>query len=438
MKKKFKISKIRKIKDKIIISNTLSITVAMFIIIMSFFLFFINRDLSLEVKELEPIAKSAVHHFQHYNWNELKQEYDNYYFADKEYMSVMVEENGVSLKFTDDFNDKKIKLDHFVIGKNKLIFTRLVTDRNGRKYYFSRNFTFSDFSEIFYIMIALFLLIIITQFIISSLIAKNILAPVSEIIRQAKEIRNHHIEVKLMKIRDDEIGDLVDIINESFKRKEELIKSQKKFSSDISHELKTPISIVKGYLDILKWGYEDKKILDESLEDMNEEIKKMENIINTLFLTSNMEKLKLNIEKIDVEDFLERIKKDYKIINKNQKIDIIIKNDIFINGDKYLLFEAFRGIIDNGIKYSNNNKIELISETVKLDNGTEQGRIIIRDYGIGISHEEKEKIFNRYYKKNNLAGVGLGLSIIKEIIEVNNGKIELENRKDGLDVILVF
>ncbi len=438
MKKKFKISKIRKIKDKIIISNTLSITVAMFIIIMSFFLFFINRDLSLEVKELEPIAKSAVHHFQHYNWNELKQEYDNYYFADKEYMSVMVEENGVSLKLTDDFNDKKIKLDHFVIGKNKLIFTRLVTDRNGRKYYFSRNFTFSDFSEIFYIMTALFLLIIITQFIISSLIAKNILAPVSEIIRQAKEIRNHHIEVKLMKIRDDEIGDLVDIINESFKRKEELIKSQKKFSSDISHELKTPISIVKGYLDILKWGYEDKKILDESLEDMNEEIKKMENIINTLFLTSNMEKLKLNIEKIDVEDFLERIKKDYKIINKNQKIDIIIKNDIFINGDKYLLFEAFRGIIDNGIKYSNNNKIELISETVKLDNGTEQDRIIIRDYGIGISHEEKEKIFNRYYKKNNLAGVGLGLSIIKEIIEVNNGKIELENRKDGLDVILVF
>ena len=230
MKKKFKISKIRKIKDKIIISNTLSITVAMFIIIMSFFLFFINRDLSLEVKELEPIAKSAVHHFQHYNWNELKQEYDNYYFADKEYMSVMVEENGVSLKLTDDFNDKKIKLDHFVIGKNKLIFTRLVTDRNGRKYYFSRNFTFSDFSEIFYIMTALFLLIIITQFIISSLIAKNILAPVSEIIRQAKEIRNHHIEVKLMKIRDDEIGDLVDIINESFKRKEELIKSQKKFS----------------------------------------------------------------------------------------------------------------------------------------------------------------------------------------------------------------
>lgn len=438
MTKKFKIKKIRKIKDKIIITSTLGTTIAMFVIIAIFFLHFINRDLSLEVKELEPIARSAVRHFQDFKFDELKQEYANFYYADKEYMSVMAIENGKKLELTDDFNEKYIKVNHLSFGNHKLIFTKLLKDKNGREYYFTRNFKFSDFSNIFYIMLTLFFLVTITQFIISNLVAKNILTPVSEIIKQAKEIQNHHIEVKLMKMRDDEIGDLINIINESFKRKEELIKSQKKFSSDISHELKTPLAIMKGYLDILKWGKEDKKILNESLEDMNEEIKKMENIINTLFLTSNLEKLKLNIEEIDIKEFLLKIKKDYKIINKNQQIDLIIKNNDFITGDKTLLFEAFRGIIDNRIKYSNSKKIELISEIVKNSDNSENKKITIRDYGTGISKAEIEKIFKRYYKKNNLAGVGLGLSIIKEIIELNNGKIELVNRDNGLDVILTF
>ena len=438
MTKRFKIKKIRKIKDKIIITSTLGTLIAMFIIIASFFLYFINRDLSLEIRELEPIAKSAVRHFQDFKMNKLKQEYHNYYFADKEYMSVMVKENGLKLDLTNDFNNRKIKLDHFVFEKNRLVFTRLLTDKNGREYYFSRNFKFSDFSSIFYIMSTLFLLVILTQFVISSLVAKNILTPVSEIIKRAKEIQSHNIDVRLMKIRDDEIGDLVNIINESFKRKEELIKSQKKFSSDISHELKTPLAIMKGYLDILKWGKGNEKILNESFEDMNEEIKKMENIINTLFLTSNLEKLKLNFEEIDIKSFFLKIKKDYEIINKNQQIEIIIKDQESINVDKDLLFEAFRGIIDNGIKYSNSKKIELILEIVENKDNSKNKKITIRDYGTGISKAEMEKIFNRYYKKNNLSGVGLGLSIIKEIIELNNGEIELVNRKDGLDVNLYF
>ena len=209
MAKRFKIKKIRKIKDKIIITSTLGTLIAMFIIIASFFLYFINRDLSLEIRELEPIAKSAVRHFQDFKMNKLKQEYHNYYFADKEYMSVMVKENGLKLDLTNDFNNRKIKLDHFVFEKNRLVFTRLLTDKNGREYYFSRNFKFSDFSSIFYIMSTLFLLVILTQFVISSLVAKNILTPVSEIIKQAKEVQSHNIDVRLMKIRDDEIGDLV-------------------------------------------------------------------------------------------------------------------------------------------------------------------------------------------------------------------------------------
>lgn len=369
--------KIRKIKNKIIVTNTLSTSIAMFIIIASFFLFFIERELELEVKELTPIARSTVRHLQDYSWDELQEEYSGYYFADKEYMSVMVRENGKNLKLTDDFDEDRFKVNHYAFVENRLVYTKMMTDANGRDYYFSRNFNFSNFSELFFILFSLFLLITFTQFIISTLIAKNIINPVSEIIKQAKEIQDHHIEVKLIKIRDDEIGDLVDIVNKSFEKKEEIIKSQKKFSSDISHELKTPLAIMKGYLDILKWGYEDRKLLLESLADMNEEIVKMENIINSLFLSSNMEKLKLDIKEIEIKNFLEKIKKDYELINKNQEITVDVKDDTTIKGDRNLLFEAFRGIIDNGIKYSGSRRINLIAETLSSDDGSKKSRIII-------------------------------------------------------------
>ena len=104
----------------------------------------------------------------------------------------------------------------------------------------------------------------------------------------------------------------MDVLNHTFLKKEELIKSQKKFSSNVSHELKTPLAIMKGYLDILKWGKNDEKLLNESIENLDIEVKNIENIINGLFLSSNLEKIQIKKESIDVRNFLEKIKKDYK------------------------------------------------------------------------------------------------------------------------------
>ena len=428
--------KIWKIKDKIVFANTLSIAIATFLIIFRMFLYLMHFTLEIEIEEIDHIFKNVVEHMENVDISSLKSFYDKYDYADKEYMSVAVKEGDKVLYLDDNFDNKELSdfvTDKTMFRKKGLIHNRIYEDSKGRKYYLIRQFEFKEFSEIFYVMLLLLLLIIIAEYIISRVVTKNILDPISNIIKQSKELDKRNIEVQLTKTRDDEIGDLIDVLNHSFLKKEELIKSQKKFSSNVSHELKTPLAIMKGYLDILKWGKNDEKLLDEAIENLDMEIRNIEKIINSIFLSSNLEKIRVKEEYIDVSSLLEKIKKDYELLNNRLKIVIISEGDMELIGDSYLLSEAIRGIIDNGIKYSDGEVIEII---MKREKGKE---IIIRNYGELINEDDLERIFERYYKKDfKKSGAGLGLSIIKEIMQLNGGEIKAKNRKDGVDMILSF
>ena len=189
---------------------------------------------------------------------------------------------------------------------------------------------------------------------------------------------------------------------------------------------------MKGYLDILKWGKDDKDLLNEAIENLNLEVKNIERIINTLFLNSNLEKITVKKEITDVKQLFNKIKKDYELLNIKNEMIIKVNNEVNIFVDKNLISEALRGLIDNCIKYSIGN-IELIARE------DEVVEIIVRNYGERIPEEEKKNLFNRSFQgKNAKKGSGLGLPIIKDIILLNDGKIYLENRKDGVDVKIQF
>ena len=114
------------------------------------------------------------------------------------------------------------------------------------------------------------------------------------------------------------------------------------------------------------------------------------------------------------------------------------KDNIVIYGNQNLIFEALRGIIDNSVKYSTGEQIYITVE--REDN---QIKILVRDFGPHISNEDIKKIFDRHYRTEkqdtkNKRGLGLGLAIIKEIIELHNAEIKLINRNDGLDTEIYF
>lgn len=416
--------------------NAVSLTISTFVITLSMFLFLFNAQINEEIKEVNEISEIVIEKLESSNMGKIQLQYDNYRFPDKDDISLLVIENGVRKDLTHDFKDEIMRNNTWKIRTNGFTYYKTIL-KNNREYIMGRNFHFHEFYKIILAFLAIFLLIIASVCVISYLIAKNVTNPLSNIIAQSKELNNRNIEAKLTKSKDDEIGELVDVINETFSKRENLIKSQKKFSSDISHELKTPISIIKGYLDILKWGKTDEKLLDEGLGNIDIEIKNIEQIINNLFLSSQLEQIRIIKEKIELTSLAQKIKRDYEVIYPEQEMFVISEGDTYIIGDNNLVSEAIRGLVDNGIKYSSNNKIELIIEKRKNN-----AVMIVRDYGVGIEEQEKEKIFERYYKRDRenqrVPGMGLGLSIIKEIVDLHNAKIELVNRNNGLDVILIF
>ena len=416
--------------------NAVSLTISTFLITLSMFLFLFNAQINEEIKEVNEISEIVIEKLESSNMGKIQLQYDNYRFPDKDDISLLVIENGVRKDLTHDFKDEIMRNNTWKIRTNGFTYYKTIL-KNNREYIMGRNFHFHEFYKIILAFLAIFLLIIASVCVISYLIAKNVTNPLSNIIAQSKELNNRNIEAKLTKSNDDEVGELVDVINETFSKRENLIKSQKKFSSDISHELKTPISIIKGYLDILKWGKTDEKLLDEGLGNIDIEIKNIEQIINNLFLSSQLEQIRIIKEKIELTSLAQKIKRDYEVIYPEQEMFVISEGDTYIIGDNNLVSEAIRGLVDNGIKYSSNNKIELIIEKRKNN-----AVMIVRDYGVGIEEQEKEKIFERYYKRDRenqrVPGMGLGLSIIKEIVDLHNAKIELVNRNNGLDVILIF
>lgn len=426
--------KLKKIKDKIIFANTVSLVFISFIIILGMTIFLIHTAVEAETKEMDKLIFTVIQKLNNVPTDTLKETYQHFDYADKEYISLAVEKNGRLIYLTNDENNfdfKKFEVNKLETKWDRFIYKRIYTVNNV-KYYAIRNFEFMEAHEILYVMLVMFILITISIIIISKIVAEYLLNPLSNIIFQSKEINDHNIDAQLTKTRDDEIGELIDVLNETFKKKEEIIKTQKTFTSDVSHELKTPLAIMKGYLDILKWGKEDEKLLNEAIENMDLEIKNIERIINTLFLSSNLEKITIKKEIINAKQLFEKIKKDYELLNIERKIIITADKKINIFADKNLISEVLRGLIDNSIKYSIGN-IELIAKE------SEMAKIIVRNYGEGIPEEEKKKLFNRNFQgKNAKKGAGLGLSIMKDIILLNDGEIYIENRSDGVDVKIQF
>ena len=424
----------KKIKDKIIIANTVSLIFISFIIILSMTIFLIHTAVETETKEMDKLIPVVIEKLDKVPDNKLKETYEKYDYADKEYISLAVLRNGKFIYLTDD--EERFKLKKFESNKLKTKWDRFIYKKiyNGykSKYYVIRNFEFMEAHELLYVMLAMFVLITISIIIISKIVAEHVLTPLSNIISQSNEMSKHNIDLQLTKTRDDEIGELIDVLNETFNKKKEIIKSQKTFTSNVSHELKTPLAIMKGYLDILKWGKDDKDLLNEAIENLNLEVKNIERIINILFLNSNLEKITVKKEIANVKQLFEKIKKDYELLNIKNEIIIKVDNEINIFVDKNLISEVLRGLIDNCIKYSIGN-IELLAKEDEIV------EIIVRNYGEGIPEEEKKNLFNRNFQgKNAKKGSGLGLPIIKDIILLNDGKIYIENRKDGIDVKIQF
>ncbi len=217
--------------------------------------------------------------------------------------------------------------------------------------------------------------------------------------------------------------DITDL-KEQEKRKDEFI-------GMVSHELKTPLTSIKGYVQILQKRLEKKSDIDtlELVNKMTNQLNRMSKLTKDLLDISKIKIGKFEIEKkeFNINDLIKEIVEDYaetdahKIILKGQT-----KNMVY--GDPNRIYEVVSNLITNAIKFSPSGDKVII----KINGGTNKVKVSVQDFGIGISEENKLKIFERFFRANGLKsetypGFGLGLYIASEIIESHQGKIWVES-----------
>ncbi|WP_251860363.1 two-component system histidine kinase PnpS [Clostridium sp. Marseille-Q2269] len=219
------------------------------------------------------------------------------------------------------------------------------------------------------------------------------------------------------------VQDITDI------KKLENIREQ--FVANVSHELKTPLTSIKGFSETLKY-VDDKKNRDKFLQIINDEADRLTRLINDILVLSNIEKQKQELikEEIDLNELIEKV---YYLVkksaqDKNIQINIIGERIPLLMGNKDKYNQMIINLVDNAIKYTEPNGVVNIG--TKKDNNNIM--FWVEDTGVGISKEHLDRIFERFYRVDKArsraeGGTGLGLAIVKHIVLSINGKIEIES-----------
>lgn len=211
----------------------------------------------------------------------------------------------------------------------------------------------------------------------------------------------------------------------------ELEERKNEFISIASHELKTPITAIKGYEQILKKYLTKDKIAQNYLSKMDHQINILTNVINDLLDVSKIQEGKLELQKsyFKIDNLIKDVKEEMQLTTDKHKIIVKGKTKSRILADEYRISQVLTNLISNAIKYSpNGGNIIIIFE--EKDNLI---IITIKDYGIGIPKKDLSKIFEKFYqteKKNKQPGLGLGLYICKILIDMHGGKIWVESQKN--------
>ncbi|SNS61037.1 Signal transduction histidine kinase [Anaerovirgula multivorans] len=266
--------------------------------------------------------------------------------------------------------------------------------------------------------------------------AKFFTKPIMKIIGASKEIAKGNFAVRVNHQSNDEIGTLGETINDMAKQLSKIEALRREFIANISHELKTPLSLIKAYAELVKdmnsFSTKDK---EQYLQVIIDESDRLNHMIEDILYLSKMESehMDLTYEKISLEELLDCIIDNLVFFAENRDVKIMIvaksKEDI-IYADKDKMYQVFYNIINNAINHSyENGKIQ-----IKIFDTDNKIRVEVIDDGKGISEKDLPYIWDRFYKveksrkRDNNSGTGLGMSIVKNILEAHDFKYGVESQ----------
>jgi heavy metal sensor kinase len=262
-------------------------------------------------------------------------------------------------------------------------------------------------------------------------IAGRSLRPVDDIVRLARQITASNLEQRLTPpSNNDEIGRLVDTLNEMIARLETSFTQVKQFTSDASHELKTPLAILMGELEVALRRPMSEGEYKATLASCLEEVERLTHVVQGLLELSRAETGQSIIERkpVRLSMLVADVCDDVLLIAETKHVELStdLQPDIQIIGDKVRLHQAVLNVVENAVKYTPSGG----SVRVELRRVEDEIRLFVSDTGIGIAQEHIPFLFDRFYRvdkarSKNIHGTGLGLAIVKWIVDVHYGTIKV-------------
>ncbi|MBI3313452.1 MAG: GHKL domain-containing protein [Candidatus Omnitrophica bacterium] len=296
--------------------------------------------------------------------------------------------------------------------------------------------------------LVLIILLLIPIAVIASCIAgwflvKRSFRPVDLMIREARQITAAYLKGRLPRTAaGDELDRLAATLNEMMDRIESSTRAVQDFSSDVSHEFKTPLAIIRGEIDLALRKTRTTDELVQTLRVIGDEVNELIRLVDDLMLLvrSDAKQLRFEKSKIAFKTLLEQVVERFRKRASNKKIilSFTASKDVFLWGDPVYLKRLFSNLIDNAIKFTpDGGNVE-----VTLRDSNHEVLIEVADTGIGIVPEVQSKVFSRFYRTDqarSYEGAGLGLNIAKAICEEHGGSLKIQSQQGrGTRVIVSF
>lgn len=276
------------------------------------------------------------------------------------------------------------------------------------------------------ILLVMLVIAMIISGITASIISKRIVEPFNLIDLENPEATDVYNELKPFTKR---------IAEENFEKsqREEL---RQQFTANVSHELKTPLTSISGFAEILRQGGIDEKTARDFAGTIYDESQRMISLVNDIIKLSKLDEKSISLEKegLSLREVAREALEVISPMAEKKNVSMNLSGDSgFFNGVRPVIYEMVYNLMDNAVKYNRNGGIV----NIKIESIMDSHKVIltVQDNGIGIPEHEKERIFERFYRvdksrSRQLGGTGLGLSIVKHAAKYHNASI-MVNSKEG-------
>ena len=258
------------------------------------------------------------------------------------------------------------------------------------------------------------------------------LSPMKRITKEVRQITATDLSKRVYEPEtNDEVSLLAKTLNNMLSRLQTGFEAQSEFLNDVSHELRTPLTTIQGYSELITKFCDKADIVKESGNAIRETTLKLHRLVETLLALSKPV-TKVNLHRVDLREFLERIALEFRKDFKDFQIDVEGSGTACVDED--VLEIILKALVENAVKFSKENKRIVLKGY--------DGKVIVKDFGVGISAEERERIFRRFYKSDksrSSQGHGLGLSLVMRLVNALDGTIDVDSEPGkGTEFIIAF